>query len=177
MRGAGAVSAPSYAPNYAADRAEIEDLMARYLFAMDWGDFDAYGDMFTEDGELEYARGTAKGRDAIGESVRAFKQAIGGFYKDSHGNPAILRHIIAQTVIRVEGDRAFAVALWWEMANDGPGDKPKAGTFGTYEDELVRQDGRWLFAKRRILNEFLEGRATGETNPVLLMDRRAEAGR
>jgi hypothetical protein len=130
--------------------------------------------MFTEDGELEYARGTAKGRAAIGESVRAFKQAIGAIYTDSTGKPAILRHILAQTVIRVEGDRAFAVALWWEMANDGPGDKPKAGTFGTYEDELVRQDGQWLFRKRRILNEFLDGRATGETNPVLLMDQRAK---
>jgi uncharacterized protein (TIGR02246 family) len=164
-------------PSYAQDRAEIEDLMARYLFAMDWADYDAYAEMFTEDGELEYARGTAKGRDAIGESVRAFKQAIGGIYKDSKGNPALLRHIIAQTVIRIEGDRAFAVAFWWEMANDGPGDKPKAGTFGTYEDELVRQDGRWLFSRRRILNEFLDGRATGETNPVLLLDKRAEAAR
>ncbi|MBO9602054.1 MAG: nuclear transport factor 2 family protein [Novosphingobium sp.] len=163
------------ARSYAQDRAEIEDLMARYLFAMDWADYDAYAEMFTEDGELEYARGTAKGRAAIGESVRAFKAAIGQIYTDSRGRPAILRHILAQTVIRVEGDRAFAVALWWEMANDGPGDKPKAGTFGTYEDELVRQDGRWLFSKRRILNEFLDGRATGETNPVLLLDQRAKA--
>ncbi len=61
--------------------------MARYLFAMDWNDFAAYGEMFTEDGELEYARGTARGRDAIGESVRAFKQAIGGIYTDSTGQP------------------------------------------------------------------------------------------
>lgn len=162
-------------PSYAEDRAAIEDLMARYLFAMDWSDYGAYAEMFAADGEIEYARGTAKGREAITESVRAFKQAIGGIYVDSKGAPAILRHIVGQTVIRVEGDRAFAVAFWWEMANDGPGDKPRAGTFGTYEDELVREDGRWLFKKRRILNEFLDGRATGETNPVLLMDARAEA--
>lgn len=168
-------SQQDYSGRYAQDRAEIEDLMARYLFAMDWGDFEAYGTMFTEDGELEYARGTARGRAAIGESVRAFKQAIGGIYTDSKGNPAILRHIIAQTVIRIEGDRAWSTAFWWEMANDGPGDKPKAGTFGTYEDELVRQDGRWLFTRRRILNEFLEGRATGETNPVRGIDARAGA--
>ncbi|OJW64669.1 MAG: hypothetical protein BGO57_09225 [Sphingomonadales bacterium 63-6] len=162
---------------YAEDRAAIEDLMARYLFAMDWGDYEAYLDMFTEDGELEFVRGTAKGRQAISESVRAFKQSIGQFYKDADGNPAILRHIISQTVIRIEGDRAFAVAFWWEMANDGPGGKPKPGTFGTYEDELVKQDGRWLFSKRRILNEFLEGRGTGEVNPVRLLDERAQRAR
>ena len=39
--------------SYAEDRAEIEDLMARYLFAMDWGDFDAYAATFTEDGVLD----------------------------------------------------------------------------------------------------------------------------
>lgn len=159
---------------YAQDRAAIEDLMARYLFAMDWGDYEAYAEMFTEDGELEYVRGTAKGRDAIGESVRAFKASIGKFYQDADGNPAILRHIIAHTVIRVEGNRAFSVAFWWEMANDGPGGKPKVGTFGTYEDELVKVDGRWLFSKRRILNEFLEGRGTGDVNPVRLLDERAQ---
>ena len=161
-------------PGYAADRAAIEDLMARYLFAMDWSDFDAYGAMFTEDGELEYASGTAKGRAAIVESIKGFKQRIGEVYTDSNGNPAMLRHVLSQKVIRVEGDRAFVVAFWWEMANNGPGDAPKAGTFGTYEDELERQaDGRWLFTKRRILNEFLKGRETGTINPVILLDQRA----
>ena len=36
--------------SYAQDRAEIEDLMARYLFAMDYHDYDAYAECFTEDG-------------------------------------------------------------------------------------------------------------------------------
>ena len=43
------------------------------------------------------------------------------------------------------------------------------------EDELQRVDGRWLFSLRRILNEFLPGRESGSTNPVLAMDRKAQA--
>ncbi len=49
-------------PSYADDRAAIEDLMARYLFALDWNDFETFGQTFTEDAEFEYARGKARGR-------------------------------------------------------------------------------------------------------------------
>ena len=45
--------------SYAEDRAEIEDLMARYLFAMDYHDAYAYAECFTEDGELDWAMGVA----------------------------------------------------------------------------------------------------------------------
>jgi hypothetical protein len=165
-----------YSPTYAHDRAEIEDLMARYLFAMDWGDLDAYREMFTEDGELDYAGGTAKGRDDVLATVKRFKERIGQHYLDADGNPAVLRHIIAQTVIRVEGDRAWSTAFWYEMANNGPNGTPLVGTFGTYEDELRREDGRWLFSRRRINNEFLNGRGTGAENPVSKVDALASAG-
>lgn len=161
--------------DYAQDRAEIENLMARYLFAMDWNDFEAYAEMFTEDGELDYASGNAKGREAILETVRAFKDRIGKHYVDAEGKPAKLRHVVAQTVIRVEGDRAWSTAMWYEMANDGEGGKPRIGTFGTYEDELRRVDGMWMFARRRINNEFLEGRGTGDENPVRKLDAVAKA--
>lgn len=170
---------PRYPANYANDRAEIEDLMARYLFAMDYNDFDSYADFFTEDGVLEYARGSVTGRENIRASAEGFKEAIASIYVDADGNPAVLRHVLDQTVIRIEGDRAWTTAFWYEMANDGPknhrGLTPKMGTFGVYEDELVRVDGEWKFSLRRILNEFLPGRASGPENPVLAMDRKAQA--
>lgn len=162
-------------PGCAEDRAEIEDLMARYLFAMDWNDFDAYAEMFTEDGEIEFSSGLTKGRDNIVAAVKAFKGRIGMIYKDANGDPAVLRHVIAHKVIRVEGDRAFATSFWYEMANDGPDGKPQIGTFGHYEDELVRVDGKWFFKRRSIRNEFLEGRESGPVNPVRAMDEKADA--
>jgi len=164
---------PTYKPGYAEDRAAIEDLMARYLFALDWNDFETFGQTFTDDAEFEYARGTARGRDAIVETIRGFKERIGSLYTDDQGNPAVLRHVVAQTVIRVEGDQAWTTALWWEMANNGPGNTPLVGTFGIYEDELRRVGGEWKFARRRVLNEFLPGRESGIENPVLGMDRKA----
>ena len=168
-----------YADTYASDRAEIEDLMARYLFAMDHNDFDTYAETFTEDGVLDYAAGQTRGRENIRAEAKKFKENVGAIYRDVDGNPAILRHVLAHSVIRVEGDEAWHTGFWFEMANDGPRTPdgrrltPTLGSFGTYEDELVRVDGRWRFAYRNIRNEFLAGRETMKDNPVLSMDRKA----
>ncbi|MFC4256870.1 hypothetical protein GRI97_14900 [Altererythrobacter xixiisoli] len=159
-----------YDEAYARDRAEIEDLMARYLFALDYNDMDTFETMFTDDAEFEFARGRVAGKANIMDAVKGFKKRIGEHYKDEDGNPATLRHVLAHTAIRVQGDRAWTRAQWFEMANDGPGKSLKMGTFGIYEDKLVRVDGRWLFSERRIMNEFLEGRQSGPENPVRGMD-------
>lgn len=167
------MSAGTPQPSYADDRAAIENLMARYLFAMDWNDFDTYANTFTEDGELDYARGITRGRENIRAEAKRFKENVGQIYVDWQGKPAKLRHVLAQSVIRVEGDRAWCTAFWYEMANDGPEGTLKMGTFGHYEDELVRLDGDWFFARRKIWNEFLPGRESTAANPVLAMDAAA----
>ena len=163
-----------YAPTYAQDRAEIEDLMARYLFAIDYFDWDAYVATFAEDGELEFASGTSRGREAIRTAVTNFAEGIGRFYHTEDGQPAKLRHVILQSAVRVEGDRAWARSLWVEMANHGPGDEMKMGTYGLYEDEFKRVDGGWLISKRNVLNEFIPNRNSGPANPVREMDVLAE---
>ena len=167
----------SYSPTYGQDRAEIEDLMARYLFAIDYFDWDAYVATFAEDGELEFASGKSKGREAIRAAVTRFAEGIGRFYHTEDGKPAILRHVILQSSIRVEGDRAWARSLWLEMANHGPEDTMKMGTYGIYEDEFKKVDGRWLIARRNVLNEFIPRRSSGPENPVAEMDALAEAAR
>lgn len=170
-------AAPVYGAQYAADRAEIEDLMARYMFAIDYFDWDAYVATFAPDGELTFARGTTNGRAAIREVVMDFSQGIGRFYHTADGQPAKLRHVLLNSSIRVEGDRAWGTTLWLEMANNGPEDEMKMGTYGIYEDEFVRLDGRWLIQRRNVLNEFIPNRNSGPANPVGVMDAAAAAYR
>ncbi len=166
---------PVYSRSYAEDRAQIEDLMARYLFAIDYNDWDSYVETFAPDGVLEFASGTSKGRPAIRAMVAKFAEGIGRFYHTEDGKPAKLRHVILQSVIRVEGHRAWARSLWLEMANHGPGDTMKMGTYGIYEDELTKVNGQWLFAKRNVLNEFIKSRSSGPGNPVRDADAAADA--
>src|SRR5207344_1870434 len=51
--------------SYGEDRAQIEDLQARYLFALDFHDPQLYASTFTPDGVLDYGEGDVRGRDAI----------------------------------------------------------------------------------------------------------------
>ncbi len=146
-------------PSYAEDRAEIEDLMARYLFAFDWGDGDAYIACFTEDGEVDWARETTKGHAALKAMCAGFKEHISKIMGDVPH-----RHFLAQTAITVTGDTAQCRAIWFEVArrDDGFG----KASFGHYEDALVRQGGRWLFKRRKVYNEFLPGRTAAALNPI-----------
>jgi hypothetical protein len=167
--------AKTAARSYAEDRAEILDLMGRYLFAIDYNDWDAYVGTFAPDGELTFASGTSKGRPAIRAMVTKFAEGIGRFYHTEDGKPAKLRHVILQSVITVKGDHAWGRTLWLEMANHGPGDTMKMGTYGLYEDEFTRVGGHWLIYKRNVLNEFIKSRSSGPGNPVRDMDAAAEA--
>lgn len=162
---------------YAQDRAEIEDLVARYLFAMDWNDYDAYAECFAEDGVLDYAMGTTRGREEIRAEAKRFKANVGTIFVRPDGSPAKLRHVIAHQAIRIDGDRAWNTGFWFEMADDGPEGALRMGSFGHYEDELARIGGQWLFRRRKIYNEFLEGRTSGPENPVRAMDRIADGER
>lgn len=153
--------------NYAVDRAAIEQLEAEYLFAMDWGDAESYADLFAPDGVLEWARGRAVGPVEIREEVKRFKALIAQVYgRDVDGKPVVLRHFVTNPAIFIHGDRAKGRIYWFEIANNGPGHTPVIGSFGHYEDEMRKVDGRWKFVSRRIFNEQLDDRRAGAENPV-----------
>ena len=159
-------AAQSYGVQYAADRAEIEDLQARYMFALDWQDADAYAAAFTEDGVLDWAYGVVRGREAIRAEVHGMRE---GFAKkeaaDAPKRPSRLRHFITNVVLKIDGDRATEVAYWVECNNEVSGRWPLVTGYGHYEDELRRVNGRWLFARRKIYNEVMESRVAGVVNP------------
>ena len=156
--------------SYAEDRALIEDLAARYLFALDFRDAKAYSETFTEDGILDYGRGEVKGRKAIFELIDGMNQrAREAAAKDTSGlRPAKGRHNISNMVIKVEGNEgnmAKMVAYWFHHGNDNPERKAAATAYGHYEDELTKVNGRWLFSKRKIYNEQVAEWAAPPGNP------------
>lgn len=152
---------------YAADRAAIEQLESEYLFALDWGDADSYAALFAEDGKLEWARGSATGPKAIHEEVQRFLKVIRQVYgDDGSGKPVTLRHFITNQAIFVDGEKASGRVYWFEVANNGANHSPAIGSFGHYEDEMRKVNGKWLFVSRKIFNQQLEGREAGVVNPV-----------
>jgi hypothetical protein len=135
--------------SYADDRSAIEDLQARYLFALDFHDPDLYVSTFTEDGVLDYGTGEVKGRQAIKDVIARMPAPA-----PSAGlRPAVGRHNISNIVLKVDGNRAVGRAYWFHYSNDTPTRGSVFDGFGHYEDELVKVNGRWLFSRRKIYNE------------------------
>jgi hypothetical protein len=155
-------------PSYGEDRAQIEDLQARYLFALDFHDPQLYASTFTPDGILDYGEGDVKGREAISKVIggmpsnRVSKGPNGEALRPSAG-----RHQITNIVIKVTGNKAVGRSSWFHVGNDNPTRANTIGGFGHYEDEMVKVKGEWFFTKRKIFNEgSARWQYKGDRNPA-----------
>jgi ketosteroid isomerase-like protein len=142
-----------------ADRLDIQDLFARYAWALDTGDADAFVDCFTADGVLHWdsfeppiiCRGTA--------GLRRFVDHLAAL-PDSAGR----QHHVSNVRISGAGDaaQAQAFALVTLRAADG---QVQARVAGYYEDELRREAGGWRI-HRRVIRDWagpVLGRFAGQT--------------
>jgi ketosteroid isomerase-like protein len=155
------------AVSYAEDRAQIEDLQARYMFALDFGDLDTYVSTFTKDGILDIIEWQAKGREEIRNrlgNMPAPKAKPEG-EKDKELYAATGRHNITNIVLKIDGDKAVGRAYWFHYGNNNPERKAQLDSYGHYEDEMVKVDGQWLFSKRVIYNEQVAGWIAPRKNP------------
>ena len=157
--------------DYANDRAEIENISARYMVAVDSGDIETVMSTWADDGVLEWVRGVENGKDAIRKAMSNFGGAalIGTLPADAKTRQRT-RHQIINHVIDVNGDTAKTTAYWFAMTNNTPQRDVQMLYMGHYEDELVKRNGKWLFKKRKVFNESLPNRALfypglGEKDP------------
>ena len=142
--------------SYAEDRAQIEDLQARYLFALDFHDPQLYASTFTPDGILDYGEGDVKGREAIIKVISGMpgnRPAPPPAAGQPVLRPAACRHQITNIVIKANGNKAVSRSAWFHVGNDNPQRSNTIGGFGHDEDDLVKVNGQWFFTKRKIFNE------------------------
>ena len=84
------------------DEKAIRDLISRYCFVVDRvpeRDADAFSAMFTEDGVWNGV--------SLGKRVEGRKQ-LRDFISEVYRSDAIYRHLVANVIITVDGDRATA---------------------------------------------------------------------
>lgn len=52
------------------------------------------------------------------------------------------------------------------MGNDNPKRSATLNSFGHYEDEMIKVNGKWLFSKRKIYNEQVDKWVAKGANPA-----------
>jgi 3-phenylpropionate/cinnamic acid dioxygenase small subunit len=126
-------------PSLLEEKDAIRELMARYCFHFDTGEFDQWLTLFTEDGAFDLgARGRFSGR----ESLRTFLKAI----PLTNGLP-MMKHCVMNTIVDVEGERASARSYFIVVQG---GDAPSISVAGRYEDQIVKVGGQWRFKERTV---------------------------
>lgn len=130
----------------AMDHEEIRQLLARYNFAVDLGEVEAWADCFTDDGvfrctpEAGPLTGRHEGREALVAYARRHYELNKGRARHWNWN------------LQIEGDGQTATMRCYLAAlSASTGDQPPAvRVTGIYRDRLVKVDGRWRFAERHI---------------------------
>lgn len=123
------------------DRLEIQDLFARYSFAIDERDWDALDAIFTPDAQIDYTEtGGAKGSYA---EIKAWlPSALERF--------PMFQHMVATTKLDIAGDEARSRTILFNpmthRAEDGAEQVFFIGLW--YRDRLVRTAGGWRIADR-----------------------------
>jgi len=121
------------------DLMEIHQLFVDYGIHLDAGDFDAYAELFADDGEVLLGpMGRAKGRAEI--------KAV--MTKALDGQQGTSFHIVSSPAVTLDGDRATSTVMWTVVQRDADG-RPTVGMIGRHVDDLVRERGRWRFQRRK----------------------------
>ena len=120
------------------DKEAIRQLFVDYGFSLDHGDFDAYGRLFADDGEVLLGPiGRATGPEAI---TALMTKTLAGRAGSSY-------HVIGNPVIHLDGDRATTDVTWVVVTRTETG-APAVTMLGRHRDIVVRQRGEWKFQRR-----------------------------
>jgi len=146
------------------DHIRIEQLLMRYAAALNTRDADTYVSLFTPDATFELRRaseeppflGPFKGREALRKQW--FPDGAGAVDASGRRSFGPMRHVTTNYEIDVRSQTATFRPFFIEVVSNGPnippGSRPPTiHAMGRYEDELVKQDGQWLFKRRVVVTD------------------------
>ena len=131
------------------DRIAVEDVMARYVWAVDSLDADGYVAVFTEDATIDSNGSISKGHEEIRKIVTSLVQRRDD--NRAKGLPTSnLYHVISSVRITfTKPGEALHQSYWQTVRRDKDG-KMIAAAMGRSEDRLVKRNGRWLIQNRKL---------------------------
>ena len=124
------------------DHFDISHVYAIYARAIDEKRYDLLDRVFTPEAELQYEVGPHKFDCKGAESAKYFGEFLQLCYWTNH--------LIAPPMIEIDGNSAFATArvISTHLQTRDDGSQNRWTLRGSYHDQFIRSDGRWLIAKR-----------------------------
>ena len=132
------------------DRAAIQNLIARYAFALDSLNADMYASVFAPDAELTFGGNTYRGREQIRGVVTSVKERRAA-QPAGEGPARKSYHAITNTLIEFTNDHEAHHRSYWQTLSGASSGPFTVGGMGVYEDTIVKTNGQWLIKKREIL--------------------------
>ena len=137
------------------DRASIENIQTAYgyyLATLLWDDLTA---LFADNGTIEIAlRGVYVGRAAVRRNLNLYGQA-------GLDDGVLHNHMQFQPVIDVAADGKSAKLRSRALSMMGNFNRNATWMGGTYENEFVKTDGRWMFLRDQQVNTYFAPYETG----------------
>jgi hypothetical protein len=131
------------------DRIAVEDVMARYVWAVDSLDADGYVAVFTEDAVIDSNGSISKGHAEIRQIVTSLIQRRDD-NKAKGLPPSNLYHVISSPRITFpKPGEALHQSYWQTVRRDKDG-RMIAAAMGRSEDRLVKRGGKWLIQFRKL---------------------------
>jgi uncharacterized protein (TIGR02246 family) len=124
------------------DELAIRRVLVDYSATQDARDFDGYVALFAKDGEWVNGKIVHKGREAIHKMLVGLYGAPPAGYVNNESF-----HIASNPQVDVNGDRATARSRHL-LVMRGPNGEPTPALAGRYEDEFIREDGKWKILRR-----------------------------
>ena len=131
------------------DRIAVEDVMARYVWAVDSLDPDGYVAVFTDDAIIDSNGSVSKGHGEIRKIVTNLIRRRDD--NKAKGLPASnLYHVISNVRITFPKPGEAVHQSYWQTVRRDTDGKMTAAAMGRSQDRLLKRDGKWLIQSRTL---------------------------
>ena len=131
------------------DRIAVEDVMNRYVWAVDSLDADGYVAVFTEDAVIDSNGSISRGHAEIRKVVTGLTQRRDA-NKAKGVATANLYHVISNVRIMFPKPDEAVHLSYWQTVRRGSDGTMQAAAMGRSEDRLVKRNGKWLIQSRKL---------------------------